>query len=340
MTALAPSSLSRGDPIAGFVRDAAFLSGVQEGEIDRLCAQIGVSRDPAGWRSTLNNDGSPIQICLGLRPDRAAPNVRLIADPHHGGRDALSRDRQSRHALAQLGGWHAPDMAHLCTSVLEHMAPSGRGIPYLRDGGDAWLAAGLGGRGVAIYATTRWGDPASRWTRALAWLADISPAAAQAAAALADLAEHSMLISVGVEGTSADDARAKFYWRPRGSAPLSGLGVPLLRHEALPAFLSDATEGMETPASAIVGSVGVGIASGSLADVKLDLCGHCVPRSRADWAHRIERYARRHGLTAPPLSALGPDAPVEIAFVGLGIDRDLRPRLNIYLKPVVSGGHR
>ena len=106
-------------------------------------------------------------------------------------------------------------MAHLCTSVLEHMAPSGRGIPYLRDGGDAWLAAGLGGRGVAIYATTRWGDPASRWTRALAWLADISPAAAQAAAALADLAEHSMLISVGVEGTSADDARAKFYWRPR-----------------------------------------------------------------------------------------------------------------------------
>lgn len=340
MTALAPSSLPYHDPLAGFIRSAAFLSGAAEERIDRLCARIGVPHDPAGWRSTLNNDGSPIQICLGLRPGNARPNVRLIADPHLGGRDALSRCRQSRSALAQLAEWLTPDMASLCTSVLEHMAPSGCGIPYLRDGGDAWLAAGIDGRGVAIYATARWGDPASRWARALAWLADLSPAAAQAAATLTTLADHSALISVGVEGSTAGDARAKFYWRPNGSAPLSGLGVSLLMHEALPAFLSDATEGMTTPVSAIVGSVGVSVATGSLADVKLDLCGHCVPRRRTDWAQRIERYAGRHGLTAPPFIALEPDAPIEIAFVGLGIDRDLRPRLNIYLKPVVRGGHQ
>jgi hypothetical protein len=340
VTALAPSSLSRDDPLAGFIRSAAFLSGTEEERIDRLSARIGVPRDPAGWRSTLNNDGSPIQICLGLRPGSAEPNLRLIADPHLGGRDARLRSSQSRRALAQLDEWHAPDMASLCTSVLEHMAPSGCGIPYLRNGGDAWLAAGIDGRGVAIYATARWGDPASRWARALAWLVDLSPAAAQAAAALTDLSEHSTLISVGVEGSSAGDARAKFYWRPNGSAPLSELGVSLLRHEALPAFLSDATEGMATPVSAIVGSVGVSVATGALADIKLDLCGHCVPRSRTDWAHRIEGYARRHRLTAPPFFALEPDAPVEIAFVGLGIDRDSQPRLNIYLKPMVPGGHR
>ncbi len=340
MTALASFPLRCHDPLAGFIRSAAFLSGAREETIDRLCARIGVPRDPAGWRSTLNNDGSPIQICLGLRPGAAAPTIRLIADPHSGGRDAPSRGRQSRHALAQLEEWHAPDMASLCTSVLEHMAPSGCGIPYLRDGGDAWLAAGIGGRGVAIYATARWGDPASRWARALAWLVDLSPAAAQAAASLTDLAEHSTLISVGVEGSNAGDARAKFYWRPDGSAPLSGLGVSLLKHGALRAFLSDATEGMATPVSAIVGSVGVNIATGSLADVKLDLCGHCVPRSRTDWAQRIGGYAHRHGMTAPPFSALEPDAPIEIAFVGLGIDRDLQPRLNIYLKPVVAGGRQ
>lgn len=337
MTALAPSSFPCHDPLAGFIRSAAFLSGAEDGRIDRLCNRIGVPRDPTGWLSTLNNDGSPIQICLGLRPGTAAPNARLIADPHRGGRDAPSRSRQSRDALAQLAEWHAPDMASLCTSVLEHMAPSGCGIPYLRDGGDAWLAAGIDGRGVAIYATARWGDPASRWTRALAWLADLSPTAAGAAATLTELADHSTLISVGVEGSTARDARAKFYWRPNGSAPLSGLGVSLLTHEALPAFLSDATEGMATPISAIIGSFGVSVATGSLTDIKLDLCGHCVPRSRTDWARRIERYARRLGLTAPPFIALEPDAPIEIAFVGLGIDRDLQPRLNIYLKPMVPG---
>lgn len=340
MTALAPSSLFHREPLAGFIRSAAFLSGAAEERIGRLCARIGVPRDPAGWRSTLNNDGSPIQICLGLRPGAAGPTVRLIADPHLGGRDAPSRSRQSRRALAQLAEWHAPDMASLCTSVLEHMAPSGCGIPYLRVGGDAWLAAAIDGRGVAIYATARWGDPASRWARALAWLTDLSPAAAQAAATLTELARHSTLISVGVEGSNAGDARAKFYWRPDGSAPLSGLGVSLLTHEALPAFLSDATEGMPTPVSAIVGSVGVNVATGSLADVKLDLCSHCVPRSRPDWARRIDGYARRHGMTAPPFMALEPDAPIEIAFVGLGIDRDWQPRLNIYLKPVVTGDHQ
>ena len=338
MTVLAPSSFLHHDPLADFIRSAAFLSGVDEEKVDRLCVRIGVPRDPAGWRSTLNNDGSPIQICLGLRPGAAGPNVRLIADPYLGGRDAQSRCRQSRRALARLAEWHAPDMAGLCTSVLEHMTPSGCGIPYLRDGGDAWLAAGTDGRGVAIYATARWGDPTSRWARALAWLVDLSPAAAQAAAALTELAEHSSLISVGVEGSCAGDARAKFYWRPKGSAPLSDLGVSLLAHEALPTFLSDATEGMATPVSAIVGSVGVNVATGALADVKLDLCAHCVPRSRADWVHRIERYARCHGLTPPPFDALEPDAPVEIAFVGLGIDRDLQPRLNIYLKPMIRGG--
>lgn len=340
MTILAHSSPFRCDPLTGFIRSAALLSGAAEERIDGLCTRIGIPRDPADWRSTLNNDGSPIQICLGLRPGNAGPNTRLIIDPHRGARDAPSRRRQSQDALARLAGWFAPDVATLCTSALEHMAPSGRGIPYLRDGGDAWLAAGIGGRGVAIYATARWGDPASRWARALAWLADLSPAATQAAKTLAKLAEHSILISVGVEGSCADDARAKFYWRPKGSAPLSGLGVALLTHEALPAFLSDATERMATPVSAIVGSVGVSVATGALADVKLDLCGHCVPRSRNDWAQRIDRLASRHGLTAPPFMALARDAPIEIAFVGLGIDRDLQPRLNIYLKPIVRGGHR
>ncbi|HEX7695290.1 MAG TPA: hypothetical protein VF409_12415 [Sphingomonas sp.] len=340
MTALALSSFSRCDPLAGFIRSAALLSGSAEERIDGLCTRMDIPRDPVDWRSTLNNDGSPIQICLGCRPGKAGPNVRLIADPHRVGPDAASRRRQSQDALARLAGRLAPDMADLCTSVLRHMAPSGCGIPYLRDGGDAWLAAGIEGRGVAIYATARWGDPASRWARALAWLADLSPAATQAAATLAKLAEHSILISVGVEGSCADDARAKFYWRPKGSAPLSGLGVALLTHEAFPAFLSDATEGMATAVTAIVGSVGVSVATGALADVKLDLCGHCVPRSRIDWAQRIERLASRHGLTAPPFMALEPDAPIEIAFVGLGIDRDLRPRLNIYLKPIVRGGHR
>lgn len=336
MTLLAPACPVLNDLLDGFFRGVATLAGGDAGAMDRLCARIGIPRDPAQWRSTLNNDGSPVQVCIGLRAG-GAPSVRVIADPHIGAKDPASRSAQSRRALLRLAGWHAPDMAGLCSSVLARVAPSGCAIPYLRDGGDVWFAAGIGGCGTAIYATTRWGDPAARWTRAIAWLRDVSPTAARSTAMLAELAAHTTLISVGVEGSAAGNARAKFYWRPNGSAPLAGLGIPLLTHEALPAFLADATEGMAVPASAIVGSVGVHLASGSIADVKLDLCGHCVSRSRIDWADRIDRYAQRHRLTGLPLAALDPEAPVEIAFVGLGVDDDHRPRLNVYLKPILSG---
>lgn len=335
-------ALDHRDLLGAFVEGVAGVAAMESGAIAALCTRMGVPSESAAWRSTLNNDGSPIQICLGLRPGNPQPHVRVIADIYQTGEGQPSRATQSRDALARLADWHRPALAELSTSLLANMTPSGYGVEYARNGGDSWLAAAADGRGIAVYATARWGDPASRWSRALTWLGEVSPASAASRAILARLAAFATLICVGVEGSDASDARVKFYWRPNGSAALSGLGIPLFDAAALAAFLADATDGMgsTTPAAAIVGSVGVSIASGSLADVKFDLCGHCVRRSRTDWARRIARYASRYGLTPPPLARLAPDAPIEVAFVGFGIDRHCRPRLNIYLKPVVCGDRR
>jgi len=340
VTRAAAAALAPRDTLGAFIHDVAGIAAAEPRAIEALCERLDISRNPAAWRSTLNNDGAPIQICLGLRPGDSKPNTRVIADVYRSGDAQLPRIDQSQDALARLTDWHGPAMAELAGALLARMTPSGRGDDYVREGGDSWLAAGVDGRGIAVYATARWGDPASRWRRALAWLYGISPAAAASGAIFDRLADCATLLSVGIEGSDAGDARAKFYWRPNGSAPLAGLGIPLFDREALAAFLTDATEGVgaATPAAAIVGSVGVNIGDGSIADVKFDLCGHCVRRSRTDWAHRVKLYADRHGMAAPPLARLTPDAPVEIAFVGLGIDHRSQPRLNIYLKPIVPAG--
>jgi len=339
MRAAAAAPVHR-DALGAFIHDIAGVAAADPQAIEALCDRLGIPRDPAAWRSTLNNDGAPIQICLGLRPGAPRPNARIIADVYRAGDTQPPRIDQSQEALARLADWHAPPMAELAGALLARMTPSGRGGDYVREGGDSWLAAGIDGRGIAVYATARWGDPVSRWRRALAWLYEISPAAGASSPMFDRLADCATLLSAGIEGSDAGDARVKFYWRPNGSAPLAGMGIPLFDGEALAAFLADATDGLgaTTPAAAIVGSVGVSIARGSIADVKFDLCGHCVRRSRTDWARRIGLYADRHGMTPPPLARLAPDAPVEIAFVGLGIDHRSRPRLNIYLKPIVPAG--
>lgn len=337
MTSSPTALVSAADPLADFTRAVAALSDASPEHVDALYARIGVARSPARWRSTLNNDGAPAEACLVLGPGTGRIRLRLIGDPDDGRTGAPSRAARARHTLARLADRCAPDVAAACSALLEHLTPSGRGAPYVRAGSDAWFAVDADIPGVAVYATARWGPRTSRWPRAFAWLLNVCPAAMQATSSMANLAAHSTLVCVAAEGGAAGSTRVKFYWRPDGTATLPTLGIPLLASSAFATFLLDATEGTKTPASAIVGSVGVSLATGTIVDVKLDLCGHCTPRGMGDWARRIERYATAFGFSALPRAALERHASIELAFIGLGIDRYLRPRLNIYLKPAVPG---
>jgi hypothetical protein len=328
MTAL---TLDRPSLLA-FASLAADLAWAPSEAAKRLSAAIAPPDEPWAWRSTLNNDGSPLQISVSLAGLGAPPQVRLIADPAAAGEAGDERIRLVEDALGRLLATHGPEMGPLCRSVLNWMLPADVAARAALPSGGAWLAADLGGQGLALYATAKWGDPDTRWVRARAWLRNISPRGSVLAAELSALPRRTTLLSAGVEGSNPSNARAKLYWRLDGSAPLSGLGVPLLGEPAFADFLRLAMADLRVPLSAIVGSVSVSLASGEIADAKLDLCCHCVRRPWREWTGILDDCSTRLGLADFPFADLNP-AKADLAFVGFGLTAAMAPRLNVYLKP-------
>jgi hypothetical protein len=311
---------------------AADLAGVTPASTERLGAAMLVAQPRGGWRSTLNNDGSPLQLSVGLGKAGARPAIRLIADPAAAGVDSGQRFQFVETALFELLNSHGSDMRTVCNSVVEQILPVDPDTRAALQNGGAWLAADLSGKGLALYATTRWGQAAHRWRRAQAWLDAILPAHTASREALRRLSAHTALVSAGVEGTSSPKARAKLYWRLGGTAALSELGLPLLRRSELADFLIYAIEDRRISPAAIVGSTSFRLADGAVSDVKLDICCHCVQRPWRDWMQVLRRCCVLFGLADFPLADGVSEKGAELAFIGLGIDADFDVRLNVYLK--------
>jgi hypothetical protein len=316
---------------------AAALAGVAPATTEQLGAAMLVAQPRGGWRSTLNNDGSPLQLSIGLGKAGARPAVRLIADPAAAGIDSGQRFQFVETALFDLLNSHGRDMRFLCHSVVEQILPVDADTRAALNNGGAWLAADLSGKGLALYATTRWGQAAHRWARARAWLDATLPAHTAGREALRRLSTRTALVSAGVEGTSSANARAKLYWRLNGRASLSELGLPLLRRSELTDFLTYAIEDRRISPAAIVGSTSFRLADGAVSDVKLDICCHCVQRPWRDWMQILRRCSARFGLADFPLADHVSEKDAELAFIGLGIDADFNVRLNVYLKATTDG---
>jgi hypothetical protein len=319
-------------PLSRLVELGARVSGSRLEDVERLSATLLGGSNVGHWRSTLNNDGSPLQVGVSLPRQGAHPAVRLIADPAAEPADGQRRWRRAALALEAVLASNAPNLKPLCDSVVSRLLPVEPAVRDSLPGGAIWLAADLSGRGMALYATARWGEEAERWLRAHRWLTELLPDASVAHDTVARLARHAVLVSVGVEGVTAGDARAKLYWRLTGASALLDLGVPLLDSAVLFGFLSEAVGDRRISRTAIVGSIGFRVASGRVSDAKLDVCGHCVPRSRPEWVRAIQRLIARHELAAPPVDVTALLGSVELAFIGFGLDAERAPRLNVYLK--------
>lgn len=317
----------------GLLELAASLTGRSQNDIVRQAASmLGPSASQAGpWRSTLNNDGSPLQLCIGLQVD-ATPIVRLLADPAAKTSDLRQRKQELGQAVHGLLEQRAPDLRPACHALMERMLPADTLARAALPTGGAWLASNLSGPGMALYVSTKWGDPAARWRRAQHWLGSLIPDR---------LARHTQLISAGIEGSSANNARVKLYWRVGNKAALADLGLSLAESVEVRDFLHLVIGDRHIPRSAIVGSVGMSFAgvaaeatpNNKPGDIKLDVCAHCVQRPSEQWLTIIDLCCRRYGLTScPQVNSL--DGLGELAFIGLGLDQTHRPRLNLYLKPL------
>ncbi len=326
---------SAGSPLSAFAGLAAVMAGVPACTVDRLCTAMAVSPERNGFRSTLNNDGSPLQICVGLHGAGTPPAIRLIGDPAAADSDSAERLRSVERAVGNVLVSHGPEMAPVCRSLLEHMLPADPVMRAALGNGGAWLAADLRGRGMALYTTAKWGDPGVRWKRVRQWLDATLADAAMARETFARLAPHAIPISVGVEGATPGDARIKLYWRFSGAVTLDTLGIGLLARPEIKEFLANVAGEARIPLAAIVASIGFRFASGDVSDVKLDLCGHCIRHTWPDWIDILRRCSARHGLAEFP-SIDQTERGAEIAFVGFGLDAKRASRLNVYLKQPAS----
>ena len=304
---------------------AADLSGQSFLETQQLAAAMLPEQAPAPWCSTLNNDGSPLQLCISLAGG-GRTNTQLLADPCVRSASSQAHRAALERAWRTLVQSRAPDMQALCASVLHHLLPASAVA-------GAWLAANLDGAGMAVYASSKWGNTALRWARTRQWLDHILPADnSESHPILAQLARHAALISAGVEGLSAHRARAKLYWRLNPGAALSDLALPMLTQPEPGEFLQLAVAECRTVRTAIVGSVSFEVESGCISDVKLDVCGHCVMRPWTDWIAILQRCTDRFGTAPWPGSTAQLRQKSELAFIGFGLDRANQPRLNVYMK--------
>ncbi|MFT5533754.1 MAG: hypothetical protein ACI802_001988 [Candidatus Paceibacteria bacterium] len=319
----------------GLLEMAASLTGRAQKEIvQQATNMLGPSASQTGpWRSTLNNDGSPLQLCIGLQAD-AAPVVRLLVDPAAKTNDLRQRKQELEQAVREVLAQQAPDLRTACQVLMERMLPIDALARAALPTGGAWLATNLSGPGMALYVSAKWGDAAARWQRAQHWLGNRVPDR---------LVRHAQIVSAGIEGSSATNARAKLYWRISDKAALTDLGLSLAESAEIRDFLTIVIAERHIPRSAIVGSISMHFGDSATenkaedktgdtpGDIKLDVCGHCVQRSSEQWLTIIDLCCRRYGLT--PCHAMTDLTKLnELAFIGFGLDQRRRPRLNIYLK--------
>jgi hypothetical protein len=305
-------------------------------DLPRTQAAAGAERRPGSdvprpVRSSLNNDGSPLQACVTSSP--SALRTRLVCDPAATGESPAAGFRLARRALRRVLPQRATaEVAELCESTLRLLLPTSQEELNRLDNGTLWLGIGLGTPGIALYTSGRYGDPRERWAAAGRWLTTIARHPRIAERLVSHLSEDMKLASAALEGADGASARGKLYFRLRRPAPLSALRIEGMSAPAMNRFLRTFAGDQTILLNGLVVSVGVGLMTGELADVKVDLCGHCIRLSPSEWARRVADFCAAAGVRPPPIEDALVSGAAEPAFIGFGLDRHAEPRLNTYLK--------
>lgn len=304
----------------------------------------------AGW-SSLNADGTPLQIALSLAPGRAT-ELEFVGESFRGGmeyaeRRAFGLERMAQ--LAQLLGLGGElDRARPWLEAFSNAGPEGDGED---PAGAFWMGTAHGAneaKSMVVYANARRGAESKRTQR----LADLAGALAEAEwSRVFAVAEAGGLrpLGAGMRMREQHPLHARVYFGAYGVRPCeyrrlfreAGTGERF--DAALALFLED-TLGAESafPTRSAVfsfGSDGKGAWS-----PKLELCGHCLWRSDQEAEQNCGRWLERTGADA----TLYRDAVTIIkgegqqpaagmhAYVGMGL-RHEQPYASIYLNPGREG---
>lgn len=321
------------DHLDGLVGLAADLSGADPHRVRSLAARI-LARQPdaAGrrGRSGLNNDASPLELCLSSFAD--ACRFRLVADPASTELNPRLRRDAAFSALADtLELMQCSALEPLCRATLDAIIPSDDSIDRYVEG-VLWLGAGVGMPGVALYADLTRGDGDERWQRTESWIDSTVANPAPARAILTAMRGHAELMAAGVEGTEPANARAKLFFRITRPMALAELGNPAFTDPSISAFLAMLLGERELPLQGLVFSTSFLVANGAPFDAKVDVCAHCLSFSNEDWISFLGAATSAFQL-APMDARRALDGDAEAAFVGLNRNALGQLRLDFFLKP-------
>ena len=317
-----------------FINALSRVAGVKCSDIQELMSDADISHSPSlsGERlSTLNNDGYPVQACITAA--QGLTKVRLLFDPASDEQCPVLRYQRASDAFNQLpatdGGRElVVRMKHMLTGFLPVVPSISASIPS----GLIWLACDVRSKGLAVYTSAKWCSSEKRWDRVMQWLDSLSNECISDL--LTGMSSIADVVSVGLEGSTPDDLRVKIYFRQKHLAHLSDMGIPLFSSEEVVEFLRLAIGEYTLSRSGLVFSVSIKLSTASIEDIKIDVCGHCTPRTSEAWNNLTGQLADTFDLAG----LLSADEElsrgnVEVAFLGFGIDAERAPRMNVYYKP-------
>jgi hypothetical protein len=289
------------------------------------------SEDFITGASCLNNDGSPLQLCITTSGKGAS--LRVIGDPGSFHTTIESRYQSSiktlRHAINSSG---SSDLKEIAEKTIEMLLPKHKDERNIYKQGFVWIGTSPQQAGIAFYLEMAPLSQEKGWNTVTTWLKEILPSANDAITIINKLKEHCVVASAGLEGSTLENSRAKIYFRMRETTDFQHLGIELFSSQEMKDFLSIATEKYKTDLNGLVMSVGFNLQTGAHADVKADLCGHCLRYTTSEWQSIINRLTSRFSITPVDTGIMLDSQEYQIAFIGFGLTLDLKPRLNIYLK--------
>lgn len=285
-----------------------------------------------GGVSELNNDGSPLQLCLSSNSKRV--KLRLIADPASEVfkpklRTSISRDILEK-VLIETKTTSLRGNCHDLFETILNDTPTDFTAFYR---GVCWIGASPDEPGVALYLDTAPLGVSESWNAMQKWLDKVLPNTKESKRIIGLLRKHTIPASIGLEAVSPEKGRAKIYWRLKKPILLSDLGISPLLDPRMTAFLVQVIGKKQMGLSGTVFSAGFDLSTGALEDVKIDLCGHCVDMLPDEWISVLDGLTTRFGLQPFEVAEPLMNGDCEVAFLGMGISTSSKPRINLYMKP-------
>jgi hypothetical protein len=292
---------------------------------------LGDLDDRRSFASRLNNDGSPLQICISAGPTATA--AHLIADPGSDEPDASAHHARGMACVLGVTSGQTDDMGRdavaRCIAMNLPADPAAAGELAV---GTIWLGLPIQGPGLTVYLNAAWGARAAQWERVAAWLHAEGVPAALSQSAIGTLRPIARPVSIGLDVLSGAPLRLKVYFRLTRAVKLDAFSDPAWTSEAVLDFLQETVRDRRLPPSGLVFCAEFLRDAAHLVGIKVDVCAHCLRYDVRDWVHVLPRISGALGTLPFQMACWAAGQDAEIAVVGVGRRIDGEVRCNLYLK--------